>query len=128
MQYSDLTDPNPAGTCEKNVGNGFITYPCRLPKGHPSDEPCLAPENTQSMILHRRWEVRQETTRRVAQMADENRATLQERQATEARQSAGLVSVDADQEAVELLSEEDTVTVPRREVEALVEALQKWLD
>lgn len=45
--------------CGKQVGRGYLTFPCRLDKGHPADEPCVAPEIYHSVRLHNVWEEEQ---------------------------------------------------------------------
>lgn len=79
---SQTTDS--AGTCGKNVGRGWVSYPCRLDKGHPSDEPCVAPEVPTSVRAHERWEAAKRDAERVTEVDREN------------RRSAGLVSADAE--------------------------------
>lgn len=44
--------------CDKPVGPGTLTYPCRLEPRH--DGPCVAPENAASIRLRRQWEEQQE--------------------------------------------------------------------
>lgn len=49
--------------CGKQVGRGFITFPCRLDRGHPESEPCVAPEVPHSVRLHDVWEGERKTAK-----------------------------------------------------------------
>lgn len=44
--------------CDRPVGPGTLTYPCRLEPRH--DGPCVAPENAASIRLRRQWEEQQQ--------------------------------------------------------------------
>ena len=44
--------------CDRPVGPGTLTYPCRLEPRH--DGPCVAPENAASIRLRRQWEEEQQ--------------------------------------------------------------------